>query len=187
MKPPNPLTRRSVPLAIVGVLLPLMAATPATAQTTGAIEGTVIGSNGFPMSGALVTVTGAAASRESVTGADGSWAFADLAAGDYVVTGMLPGFETAELQVTLAAGATETVQLTLQIAYVLDTLSVVAEEPRIFARNFVPESMIRQQSKITNVTAVVDNLPGVSVQEGDAYGFDDWADSLRSESRQEIV
>ncbi|MDE0651522.1 MAG: carboxypeptidase-like regulatory domain-containing protein, partial [Gammaproteobacteria bacterium] len=178
MNPPNPLARRTIPLAIVALLLLLSTSTPATAQTTGAIEGTTIGTNGFPMSGALVTVTGAAVSQESVTGADGSFRFAGLAAGDYAVTAMLPGFQTAELQVTLAAGATETVRLTLQIAYVLDTLSVVAEEPRIFARNFVPESMIRQQSKITNVTAVVDNLPGVSVQEGDAYGFDDWASNV---------
>jgi hypothetical protein len=38
--------------------------------------------------------------------------------------------------------------------------------------------MLLQQSKITNVTSVVDNLPGVSVQEGDAYGFDDWSSNV---------
>ena len=35
-----------------------------------------------------------------------------------------------------------------------------------------------QQSNITGVTSVVDNLPGVSVQEGDAYGFDDWSSNV---------
>ena len=35
-----------------------------------------------------------------------------------------------------------------------------------------------QQSNITAVTSVVDNLPGVSVQEGDAYGFDDWSSNV---------
>lgn len=29
-----------------------------------------------------------------------------------------------------------------------------------------------------SVAAVVDNLPGVSVQEGDAYGFDDWSSNV---------
>ncbi|MCY4645897.1 MAG: TonB-dependent receptor [Gammaproteobacteria bacterium] len=178
MKPPNPLTHRSVSLSIVALLVWLSPAVPATAQTTGIIEGTVVGANGFPMSGALVTLTGTAASRESVATADGSFRFADLAAGDYVVTARLPGFETAELQVALEAGATRTAQLVLQVTYLFDTLSVVAEEPRIFARNFVPESMIRQQSTITSVAAVVDNLPGVSVQEGDAYGFDDWSSNV---------
>ena len=177
MKPPD-LAHRSVSLIIVALLLSLPPAIPATAQTTGTIEGAVVGSNGLPMSGAFVTLTGTAASQESITGADGSWAFADLPAGDYVVTAMLPGFDTAELEVTLGAGATETVQLVLQVTYLFDTLSVVAEEPRIFARNFVPESMLRQQSTITSVAAVVDNLPGVSVQEGDAYGFDDWSSNV---------
>ncbi len=178
MKPPHPLTHRSVSLAIVALLFLLSATAPATAQTTGTIAGTVVGSNGLPMSGAFVTLTGTAASQESVTGADGSWAFADLPAGDYVVAAMLPGFDTAELQVTLTADAAQTVQLVLQVTYLFDTLSVVAEEPRIFARNFVPESMLRQQSTITSVAAVVDNLPGVSVQEGDAYGFDDWSSNV---------
>ena len=172
----NPLSSRL--LALATLLLSLSATAPATAQTTGTIEGTTVGSNGLPMSGALVTVTGTGLSREAVAGDDGSFRFADLAAGTYVVTAMLPGFEVAESEVTLAAGATETVQLVLQVTYLFDTLSVVAEEPRFFARNFVPESMIRQQSKITNVTAVVDNLPGVSVQEGDAYGFDDWSSNV---------
>ena len=60
----------------------------------------------------------------------------------------------------------------------LETVSVVAEEPRIFARNVVAEPMMMQQSNITAVTSVVDNLPGVSVQEGDAYGFDDWSSNV---------
>ena len=52
------------------------------------------------------------------------------------------------------------VPIVLRAAYLLDTISVVAGEPRIFARNFVAEPMMRQQSNITSVTAVVDNLPG---------------------------
>ena len=177
MKPPNP-THHGVPLGIVALLFSLSATAAATAQTTGAVEGATVGANGLPMSGVSVTVAGSDVSEESVSDADGSFAFAGLASGDYVVRAMLPGFEIAELQVTVAAGATQTIELVLQVTYLFDTLSVVAEEPRIFARNFVPESMIRQQSKITNVTAVVDNLPGVSVQEGDAYGFDDWSSNV---------
>ena len=66
----------------------------------------------------------------------------------------------------------------MQIARLLETVSVVAEEPRIFARNVIAEPMMMQQSNITGVTSVVDNLPGVSVQEGDAYGFDDWSSNV---------
>ena len=54
-------------------------------------------------------------------------------------------------------------------------MSVIAETPTTFASNVVAAPMLEQQSDITSVMAVVDNLPGVSVQEGDAYGFDDWS------------
>ena len=101
-----------------------------------------------------------------------------LVVGDYRVTAVLPGFETVDLAVVVAAGVTEAVPIVMQITRLLETVSVVAEEPRIFARNVVAEPMMMQQSNITAVTSVVDNLPGVSVQEGDAYGFDDWSSNV---------
>ena len=64
---------------------------------------------------------------------------------------------------------------------------MVAEEPTVFARNFVAEPMIRQQSNITAVTSVVDNLPGVSVQEGDAYAFDDWSSNVAMRGFQSTI
>ncbi len=167
--------RRLANLVLLGSLL---VAAPVRAQTTGVIEGTVTGTIGNPLPGVLVTVTGSGVQEEGIAGADGSFGFVALAAGDYVVMAMFPGFQTVELQVTVGPGAVATVPIVMQIAYLLDTLSVVAEEPRIFARNFVAEPMMRQQSNITSVTAVVDNLPGVSVQEGDAYGFDDWSSNV---------
>ena len=178
MKTPAPHTRCGGRLAIAAMLLSLSAAATAAAQTVGTIEGTVVDANGNALPGVLVTVTGSGVQEESVTDADGSYGFAGLASGDYLVTAMLPGYQTAELQVTVGAGTAQTVPIVLRAAYLLDTLSVVAAEPRIFARNFVAEPMMRQQSNITTVTAVVDNLPGVSVQEGDAYGFDDWSTNV---------
>ena len=90
----------------------------------------------------------------------------------------LPGFETVELPFSVGSGTTQTVSIVLQVSRLLETVSVVAEEPRIFARNIVAEPMMLQQSNITSVTSVVDNLPGVSIQEGDAYGFDDWSSNV---------
>ena len=113
-----------------------------------------------------------------MTDADGSYAMTGLVAGDYRVTAVLPGFETVDLAVVVAAGVTEAVPIVMQITRLLETVSVVAEEPRIFARSVVAEPMMMQQSNITAVTSVIDNLPGVSVQEGDAYGFDDWSSNV---------
>ena len=165
-----------VRLAAAALLLALPVA--ASSQPAGSIEGTVVDANGSPLPGIVVTVTGPGVRAELVTGADGAYVAAGLAAGDYVVTAMLPGFETAEVPASVRAGATETVPIVLQITRLLETVSVIAEEPRIFARNVVADPMLLQQSNITSVTSVVDNLPGVSVQEGDAYGFDDWSSNV---------
>ena len=161
-------------LALAAVLLSATAAA-ATAQTTGTIEGVVVDADGTPLPGVTVTVTGPGVRQERITEGDGAYASAGLSAGDYVVTASLLGFETAESPVSLGAGVTENVRLVLHLVRLLETVTVVAEEPRTFARNIVSRPMLRQQSKITNVTSVVDNLPGVSVQEGDSYGFDDWS------------
>ena len=172
----TPCTNTLARFCLVAVVLSWPAA--AAAQPTGAIEGTVVDANGNALPGVVVTVTGPGVLEERVTGVDGAYAVADLAAGDYVVVAILPGFETVELPVSVEAGATQTVPVVLQVARLLETVSVVAEEPRIFARNVVAEPMMLQQSTITSVTSVVDNLPGVSIQEGDAYGFDDWSSNV---------
>ncbi len=165
-------------LAAVLLSLSATAAVTAAVQTTGAIEGAVVDANGNPLPGVVVTVAGPGGREERVTGADGTYAAAGLAAGDYVVTAMLPGFETVETSVSVGTGATATVPIVLQIARLLETISVVSEEPRTFASNIVSQPMRLQQSNITSVTSVVDNLPGVSIQEGDAYGFDDWSSNV---------
>ncbi len=155
----------------------LLAATAMAAadQTTATIEGVVVDAEGTSLPGVTVTVTGPGVRQERITQGDGAYASTGLAAGGYVVTASLLGFETAESPVSLTTGATQNVRLVLHLVRLLETVTVVAEEPRSFARNIVSQPMLRQQSKITNVTSVVDNLPGVSVQEGDSYGFDDWS------------
>ena len=102
-------------LATAALLLS-WSATATAAQTTGSIEGAVVDANGNPLPGVVVTVTGPGARQEHVTGAEGAYAAAGLPAGDYVVTAMLPGFETAEAPVSVRAGATASVPITLQIA-----------------------------------------------------------------------
>ena len=164
-------------LAIPALLLSLFAAATATAQTTGTIEGTVVDENGTALPGVSVTVTGSGVRQQVVTGADGAWEFTDLAAGDYLVRANLAGFPPGEYPVSVEAGAVETMPIVLRVLR-LDPIIVIPEEPRVFALNFVAGPMMRQQSSITGVTAVVDNLPGVSVQEGDAYGFDDWSSNV---------
>ncbi|PLW81493.1 TonB-dependent receptor [Kineobactrum sediminis] len=59
----------------------------------------------------------------------------------------------------------------------LEEIFVVARS-QVFGSNVVTDSMKMQQSPLTSVNALIDNLPGVSVQEGDSYGFDDWSTTI---------
>jgi iron complex outermembrane receptor protein len=54
----------------------------------------------------------------------------------------------------------------------------VFAESVAFGNNVVTDTMRAQQSPITSVNALIDNLPGVSIQEGDTYGFDDWSTTI---------
>ena len=38
--------------------------------------------------------------------------------------------------------------------------------------------MLEQQSSVSSVLAVIDNLPGISINEGDAFGGDDWSTTI---------
>jgi iron complex outermembrane receptor protein len=46
------------------------------------------------------------------------------------------------------------------------------------ANHEVDVKMAQQQSTITSVLALMDNLPGISINEGDAFGGDDWSTSI---------
>jgi iron complex outermembrane recepter protein len=47
-----------------------------------------------------------------------------------------------------------------------------------YSNSVVTRDMIDQQSPITSILAVIDNLPGVLVNEGDTFGSDDWSTSI---------
>ncbi|WP_237063744.1 TonB-dependent receptor domain-containing protein [Microbulbifer zhoushanensis] len=55
---------------------------------------------------------------------------------------------------------------------------VVLGSGETFNSSAVTDAMRKQQSTITSVNALIDNLPGVSVNEGDTYGFDDWSTNI---------
>ncbi len=59
----------------------------------------------------------------------------------------------------------------------MEEISVVAKKTT-YANNTVNVNMIEQQSSISSVLAVIDNLPGISINEGDAFGGDDWSTSI---------
>ena len=55
---------------------------------------------------------------------------------------------------------------------------VVVSKATTYANNAITDSMKLQNSSITSINNLIDNLPGVSVHEGDAFGFDDWSTAI---------
>ncbi|MFI5181551.1 MAG: carboxypeptidase regulatory-like domain-containing protein [Thermoanaerobaculia bacterium] len=79
---------------LVAVAL-VVTATAAFAGETGSVSGVVKDGTGAPVPGATVTITGAQAPRNTVTGAAGAFKFPVLLPGNYVVTAELKGLGTA--------------------------------------------------------------------------------------------
>jgi iron complex outermembrane receptor protein len=59
----------------------------------------------------------------------------------------------------------------------MEEVTVVAKKSS-HANHVVESSMIKQQSPASSILAVMDNLPGISINEGDAFGGDDWSTSI---------
>ena len=55
---------------------------------------------------------------------------------------------------------------------------VIVSRATTYANNEITDSMKLQNSSITSINNLIDNLPGVSVHEGDAFGFDDWSTAI---------
>ena len=138
------------------------------------VSGTVVSDEtGDALPGGTVVIEGTFIG--AVTDQDGAYSI-DLRSLEDILAFSFVGFRTKRL--TISPGVT-TLDVRLEPSVVgLEGISVVAEKPRSFASNVVAEPMLLQQSNITSVTSVVDNLPGVSIQEGDAYGFDDWSSNV---------
>lgn len=58
----------------------------------------------------------------------------------------------------------------------IEEVTVVARRDVVFSNATTTEDM--ERVPLTSVLAMVDSLPGVSVQEGDAFGFDDWSTTI---------
>ncbi|WP_249348266.1 TonB-dependent receptor plug domain-containing protein [Pseudoalteromonas aurantia] len=59
----------------------------------------------------------------------------------------------------------------------MEEVAVVAQSVS-FANNATSEEMSKQQAAMTSALAIIDNLPGVLVNEGDTFGSDDWSTTV---------
>jgi hypothetical protein len=106
-------------------------ATPVFAQggtQTATLSGVVTDKDGGVIPGATVTVTNPATGEKlnGVTNANGGYSFPGLVAGAYKVTISLTGFKTAEIDVRVQTGSTNSITTKLEVGTISEVVTVTA-------------------------------------------------------------
>jgi hypothetical protein len=116
-----------LPLAALGVVFVCTAS--AAAQTTFALEGTVLDTTGSPVPNARVELVGTTPARLTIADAFGRYVIDGLAAGDYTLRAGFPGFAPVELTVDLNR-ETSRVDLAFEALTAAESLTVTAAAGR---------------------------------------------------------
>jgi iron complex outermembrane receptor protein len=127
--------RNTLSSSLLAALMATFAAT-ASAQAPASLSGTIKDPAGAVVVQAVVSVTAAKTStkKQTATNEAGSYAFTDLAAGEYTVDVAAPGFSPFNKIVTMA-GEPVTTDVTLKVA---DASGAVSVESKIDPYNVVP-------------------------------------------------
>ncbi len=126
------MTRVSCALCIVLVAGILMA-TPARAQSTGAIQGNIVDAQGAVVPGVTVTVKNVATGveRTTVSDAGGDYLTPSLAPGLYRIETRLTGFGDQSRDIEVEVARTSVVNIRLTVGPVAESVSVVGASPVI--------------------------------------------------------
>ena len=106
----------------------------ADVTTRGQVEGRVLARDGTPLPGAIVTLSGAPLISGAVvetSGNDGRFRFVNLNPGRYEMRVELDGFAANRTEITVHVGRTVTINPTLELGSVAETMTVTASAPLI--------------------------------------------------------
>src|SRR5262249_21772301 len=109
------------------LLSALLAISISHAQTTGTIKGVVTDESGAVVPAAAVSLTGKGIQKAVQSQADGTYTFAGLPTGQYTVHAAVAGFSPFEKQVTVAGGATVSLEIPLRVTTDKQEVTVNAE------------------------------------------------------------
>src|SRR5687767_6792319 len=130
----NPLLRSALLAIFIGAFSPLAA----SAQTfTGGLRGSVHDAGGI-LPGVTVTIIneGTEGSRETTTNASGEYSFSAVSPATYTIRAALTGFKTYERRgVRIATQQFLTLDITLEVGQVQETITVTADAPLIETSN----------------------------------------------------
>jgi hypothetical protein len=142
--------RAAVTLLLVCLAVPALAQSQAT---TAEFNGRVVDAQGGVLPGVTVTARSEATGyvRTAVTNDEGLFSLPLLPPGAYVVSMELAGFATGERRAVLTVGASVTVNQTLQVTGVAETVQVTAGVPLVETTTSIRTSTVGSQA--------IDNLP----------------------------
>ncbi len=134
---------------VFGLILFLACGTSALAQSTAALQGTVLDAQGAVVAGAKVTVKNLATdlTREVETDSTGNFKIPALPAGNYRVEIRKEGFRAAIANsYTLEVGTTATQNFTLAIGNISETIEVSSDAPVIESSTMTVGQVINQKT-----------------------------------------
>jgi carboxypeptidase family protein/TonB-dependent receptor-like protein len=157
---------------LVVLLCTLVFASPVVAQEQrGSIEGVVKDAQGAVVPGVLVEASNPAGlTVNAITDAGGTYRFPSLAPGTYTVKASLAGFRPQEFdRVELLLGQIKTIDFTLAIGGVTETVNITAESPLIDVRQSARATSIRAEQvellpKGRDFSTLVTQAPGANYE-----------------------
>jgi len=160
-------------LALAATLAALSSSFALAQPARGGIAGTVVDSTGAALAGASITIRSAETGEERVvtSGADGSFAAADLPAGRYTVTAETSGFATARREVRVTGGETQTVSFDLDTVSRAEEITVTAMKGEAETIHETPFSVaaftgdLMRSRGIKDIEDVASNVAGFTVQQ----------------------
>src|ERR1051326_7691368 len=132
-------------LIVIGILA---IATPAFAQSTGSLQGTITDSQNAIMPGVTVTVTNIATSieRTTVTDSAGQYVAAALQPGRYAVTTHIDGFSDQKSEAELLPAQTTVLNFKLGVAAIQEALTVTGQSPIIETASVSVGQVMREKT-----------------------------------------
>ena len=113
---------------------------------TGLVSGVVTDASGAPLPGVSVTITGDRGEKATVTEEDGTYRFALLVPGSYIVKAELEGMGTADETVQVTAGQRSDVDLTLKLE-TAETITVTSEAPMVDKFNVTAGATMHERGR----------------------------------------
>ena len=161
--------KRHCLLLVLGVLVSGSLAAEAQQAGGSAIRGRAVDPQEGVLPGVTIIVTHADSGtvRETVTGPDGTYFITGIIPGPYRITGELQGFKRFAQEVRLQIGETVTLDLTLEVGSVAESVTVTGEAPLVdltstqVAGNVTEGELTELPSANRSVMGFVALLPGV--------------------------